>query len=296
MFAPHAPQPMMPGPGPVRISKAKQRSKCWWWLPSQDLQGKEGWFKSPRDTTFTIDSRINGKDKPSGYDSNSLITIIRSSQCFLALLVLILYVFTSSVPKYWLIFYTIAETILAAVWSIFVLFLRHHWSVLLVIPEIMITIAWVVLFVISYLSTPDESKEMTFRLSLMAIEASMAVWTQTFFLAIAPFFHCLIPCLFRVKSPGDKDNDNEMQPFPPMGPPAGPPLPGPPPPSFLSPPDPCGLPNPPSPPSPPPPEQPLPPEGLPIGSPPERAPQGMQRPKRKTLRPREGRGPNYPDD
>ncbi|KAF3065018.1 hypothetical protein GL218_01961 [Daldinia childiae] len=152
------------------------------------------------DTTFTIDSRINGGNKPSGYDSNSLITILRSSQCFIALLVLILYVFTSSVPVFWLIFYTIAEVVLASFWSIFALFLRHHWSIWLVIPEIVITVAWIVLFAVSSLSTPDESKESTFRLSLMAIEASMVMWLPTCFLAISPFFHWLMPWLFQVRS------------------------------------------------------------------------------------------------
>lgn len=197
----------MPGPMPMPASAPKQRARCWWCLPSQDLKGRDGWFKSPRDTNFTIDSRINGENKPSGYDSNSLITILRSSQCFIALLVLILYVFTSSVPVFWLIFYTIAEVALASFWSIFALFLRHHWSIWLVIPEIVITVAWIVLFAISSLSTPDESKESTFRLSLMAIEASMVIWLPTCFLAIAPFFHWLMPWLFQVRSRQNVDLD-----------------------------------------------------------------------------------------
>ncbi|KAI1478330.1 hypothetical protein F4774DRAFT_410890 [Daldinia eschscholtzii] len=208
---------------------AKARSKSWC-SPSQDPQGKNSWFKSPRNTSVTIDSTINGKSKPSGYDSNSLITILRSSQCFTAIMVLILYVFTSSVPIFWLIFYTVALCILAGAWSIFALFLRHHWSILLVIPEIVITVAWIVLFAMSSLSTPNESKEFTFQLSLMAIEASMVLWLQTFFLVITPFFHMIMPCLFQVRSRGgnsfDEGGAREMQIFPPGGPP-GPSCPSP---------------------------------------------------------------------
>ncbi|KAI0116883.1 hypothetical protein F4814DRAFT_265677 [Daldinia grandis] len=191
----------MAGPAP------KQRAQCWWCLPSQDLQGRDGWFKSPRDTSFTIDTIISSGNKPSGYDSNSLITILRSSQCFIAFFVLIIYVFTSSVPVFWLIFFTIGEVALASFWSIFALFLRHHWSIWLVIPEIVITVAWIILFAVSSLSTPDESKEVTFRLSLMAIEASMVIWILTCFLVIAPFFHWLMPWLFQVRSRGNVDPD-----------------------------------------------------------------------------------------
>ncbi|KAI1804977.1 hypothetical protein F4811DRAFT_570604 [Daldinia bambusicola] len=261
----------------------KERSKCWWCLPSQDLQGKDSWFKSPRDTSVTIDSTINGKIKPSGYDSNSLITILRSSQCFTALMVLILYVFTSSVPIFWLIFYTVAEVVLASAWSIFVLFLRHHWSIWLVIPEFVITVAWVVLFAMSSLLTPDESKELTFRLSLIAIEASMVLWLQTCFLVLTPFFHKLMPCLFRVRGRGGDNFDaggaREMQIVPSRGP-AGPPGPPGPPPGWPLPPQ--GL-------APPPMDGPGVP-GRALGMPLQEAP-GMMPPRRKTAGPRRGGPP-----
>ncbi|KAI1468873.1 uncharacterized protein F4812DRAFT_458400 [Daldinia caldariorum] len=257
----------------------KERSKCWWCLPSQDLQGRDGWFKSPRDTSVTIDSTINGKSKPSGYDSNSLITILRSSQCFTALMVLVLYVFTSSVPIFWLIFYTVAEVVLASAWSIFVLFLRHRWSVWLVIPEFVITVAWVVLFAMSSLLTPDESKESTFRLSLIAIEASMVLWLQTCFLVLTPFFHKLMPCLFQVRNRGgdnfDEGGAREMQMFPPGGPPPGPPPGWPLPPQGLVPPPMDGPGGP----------------GRALGMPHKAAPGMMMPPRRETAGPRRSSSP-----
>ncbi|KAI0848846.1 hypothetical protein F5Y00DRAFT_236751 [Daldinia vernicosa] len=183
----------------------KQRTRCWWCVPSQELQGRDGWFKNPRDTTFTIDSKINGKNKPSGYDSNSLIMILRVSQALIAIVVFCLYVCTYSVPVVWHNYYTAGLVFLSVFWSIFALFLRHIWSILLAILEIVMAVGWIVLFAITSLSTPDESKEVTFHLSLMVIEVSMVAWFPTFLLAITPFFHWLMPCLFQVQSRRDVD-------------------------------------------------------------------------------------------
>ncbi|KAI1381821.1 hypothetical protein F4677DRAFT_5396 [Hypoxylon crocopeplum] len=185
------------------VGQKKDRSGCWWCLSSHELKGKDGWFKSPRDTTWTIDSTIDGKKKPSGYDSNSLITILRSSQCVSAVMVLILYIFTLSSPALWITLLAAAVAVLSGAWSILVLFLRHHWTVFLVIPEFILTIAWMVTLGVSYNATPPEGKYTTYRLALVAIEASMVLWIQTCLLGVTPLFHKLMPWLFQRRSHGD---------------------------------------------------------------------------------------------
>ncbi|KAL7628968.1 hypothetical protein AAE478_000486 [Parahypoxylon ruwenzoriense] len=196
----HAPTPS--GPFPRPMTRAESRPKmsgktCWWCLPPHELRAKDGWFKTPRDTAWTIDSYVNGKPKPSGYDSNSLITILRSSQCLAAILTLTTYVFTLSVPVLWLVLLASAAAVVSGVWSILALFLRHVWSVWLAIPEFLLMTAWITLFAASSNTTPDDSKASTFRLGMIAIEASMILWIQTCLLMVTPFFHRTMPWLFR---------------------------------------------------------------------------------------------------
>ncbi|KAI0175809.1 hypothetical protein GGR52DRAFT_330874 [Hypoxylon sp. FL1284] len=171
----------------------KKKRSGGWSLGSGTMKSRDGWFKNPRDTSWTIDSAVNGKKKPSGYDSNTLITVVRSSQCFAACMVLILYVSTTSAPAQWLTIFAAAAGGLSAIWSIFVLFLRHVWSIWLVIPEILIAVAWMVLFGVSSDARPDVLKSETFRVGMVAIEASMVLWIQTCLLAVTPFFHKLVP-------------------------------------------------------------------------------------------------------
>ncbi|KAI0890301.1 uncharacterized protein GGS22DRAFT_150517 [Annulohypoxylon maeteangense] len=179
-----------------RTPKTNRRSCCY------DLKSKDGWFKGPRDTAWTIDSTVNGKSNPSGYDSNTLITILRWSQFFTSAMTLILYVFTLSAPVLWLLLLAGIAGFLSCLFSILALYLRHRWTIWLVIPEILLTIAWIVLFATSSLSSPPDSKGETFQLGLIAIEASMVLWIQTFLLAITPAFHKMLPRLFGVKNSG----------------------------------------------------------------------------------------------
>ncbi|XDG06704.1 hypothetical protein ABKA04_006319 [Annulohypoxylon sp. FPYF3050] len=177
-------------------SKPSRRGYC------LNLRSRDGWFKGPRDTDWTIDSAVNGKSNPSGYDSNTLITILRSSQFFTSAMTLILYVFTLSGPTIWLIILAAAVGFLSCLFSIFALYLRHRWAIWLAIPEVLLTIAWIVLFAASSLSSPPDSKKKTFQLGLIAIEASMVLWIQTFLLAITPAFHKMLPRLFGLKKSG----------------------------------------------------------------------------------------------
>ncbi|KAI2614118.1 uncharacterized protein GGS25DRAFT_34624 [Hypoxylon fragiforme] len=154
------------------------------------------WFKSPRDITWTIDSKLDGRDKPSGYDSNSLITILRSSQCVCAAATLIFYVFTMSAPAPWLLFFAVAMGVLSGGWSILALYLRHQYAIWLVIAEIVLAIGWIVLFATSSAATPEDAKAVTFHLGLLAMEASMVLWIQTCLLAVTPFFHKILPSVF----------------------------------------------------------------------------------------------------
>ncbi|KAI2618787.1 hypothetical protein GGR54DRAFT_640329 [Hypoxylon sp. NC1633] len=188
----------------------KKRRGGWWCLSSHELKGKDTWFKSPRDTSWTIDSTISGKQKPPGYDSNSLITILRSSQCLTAIMVLILYVFTQSAPSFWLLLLGAVTSVLSGGWSIFALYLRHQWATALLIPEVLLTVAWIVLFAASSLNTPDESKYTWFRLAVLAMEASMVLWIQTCLLMVTPIFHKLIPWLFRPRSHKGARPDMEL--------------------------------------------------------------------------------------
>ncbi|KAI1767240.1 hypothetical protein GGR53DRAFT_135909 [Hypoxylon sp. FL1150] len=158
---------------------------------------KDGWFKNPRNTSWTIDSLVNGKSKPAGYDSNTLITVIRSSQCFCAGMTLIFYIGTMSAPTQWLMFLAIAVGALSVCWSMCVLFMRHIWSMWLVIPEVLIAIAWIVLYTINTMETPDEAKAKLFQVAMVAIEASMVVWIQTCLLVVTPFFHKLFSYIRR---------------------------------------------------------------------------------------------------
>ncbi|KAI1462111.1 hypothetical protein F4805DRAFT_453341 [Annulohypoxylon moriforme] len=195
-----------------RTPKTKRSGCCY------DLKAKDGWFKGPRDTTWTIDSTVNGKSNPSGYDSNTLITILRWSQFFTSAMTLILYVFTLSASALWLLLLAGVVGFLSCVFSIFALYLRHRWTIWLAVPEILIAVAWIVLFAASSLSSPPEFKERTFQLGLIAIEASMVLWIQTFLLAITPAFHRMLPRLFGVKkssvleSHGSVDGSQERQP------------------------------------------------------------------------------------
>ncbi|KAI0380107.1 hypothetical protein F5Y04DRAFT_282236 [Hypomontagnella monticulosa] len=192
-----------PYPAPTEQTRKKKKRTCGWCLSSHELKERDGWFKSPRDTTWTIDSTVNGKAKPSGYDSNSLITILRSSQCLCAVLVIISYICTLSAPTFWLIILGSVVGVLSSGWSICALFLRHRWSVYLAIPEILIAIAWIVLFAASSTAVPDEAKSGAFHFAVMAIEASMVLWIQTCLLVATPFFHKLMPWLFRVPNRGN---------------------------------------------------------------------------------------------
>ncbi|KAI5866685.1 hypothetical protein GGS23DRAFT_283146 [Durotheca rogersii] len=205
--------PSGPYPRPMeRIESNRLRQKTRWWLSSVgEPRTKDGWAETPRDTPWTTGSHINSKPKPSSYDSGSLVTIIRSSQCLAAILALVLYVFTMSGPTLWLLVLASATSVLSGGWCILALFLRHVWSVWLVIPELLLALTWVVLFVVSSTTTPDDSKALTFRLGMMAIEAAMVLWTQTSLLAITPVFHQTISCLFGARSRGDPGNGPLMQ-------------------------------------------------------------------------------------
>ncbi|KAI0135969.1 hypothetical protein F4776DRAFT_113254 [Hypoxylon sp. NC0597] len=171
------------------------------------LKLKEGFFKSPRDTSWTIDSMVNGRPNPSGYDSNSLITILRSSQCVAAVMTAILYDCTMSFPSFWLALLSATVAPLSALFSILALHLRHRWVLWLVIPEVLLTIAWIVLIVASAMSTPKDGKEGTFYLGMIAIEASTVLWIQTCLLMVTPFFHRMIPKLFGLRKKDNPDSD-----------------------------------------------------------------------------------------
>ncbi|KAI1096049.1 hypothetical protein F5B19DRAFT_216733 [Rostrohypoxylon terebratum] len=179
-----------------RTPKPNRRGCC------LDLKSRDGWFKGPRDTEWTIDSAVNGKSNPSGYDSNTLITILRWSQFFTSAMTLILYVFTLSAPAIWLIILAAAVGFLSCLFSILALYLRHRWAIWLAIPEVLLTVAWIVLFAASSLTSPPDSKEETFKLGLIAMEASLVLWIQTFLLAITPAFHKMLPRLFGLKKSG----------------------------------------------------------------------------------------------
>ncbi|KAI1209860.1 uncharacterized protein F4807DRAFT_76242 [Annulohypoxylon truncatum] len=187
-----------------RTSNKDHRGCCY------DLKSRDGWFKGPRNTAWTIDSTVNGKSNPSGYDSNTLITILRWSQFFTSGMTLILYVFTLSAPKLWLTLLASVVGFLSCLFSIFALYLRHRWAIWLAIPEILITIAWIVLLTASSLSWPPDSKAKTFQLGMIAIEASMVLWIQTFLLAITPAFHRMLPRLFGVKNSGVLESHRSM--------------------------------------------------------------------------------------
>ncbi|OTA69072.1 hypothetical protein K449DRAFT_383973, partial [Hypoxylon sp. EC38] len=171
------------------------------------LKLKEGFFKSPRNTTWTIDSTVNGKRNPSGYDSNSLITILRSSQCFAAIMTGILYDCTFSFPSFWLAMLSSTVAGVSAIFSIFALFLRHRWVPWIVIPEVLLTVAWIVLIVASSMSTPKDGKEETFHVGMIAIEASTVLWVQTCLLMVTPYFHRMIPKLFGLRKQGKTRSD-----------------------------------------------------------------------------------------
>ncbi|KAI0843237.1 hypothetical protein F5Y06DRAFT_84048 [Hypoxylon sp. FL0890] len=191
--------------GQAASDQRGNRGGCW-----NRLKLRDSFFKSPRDTTWTIDSAVNGRAKPSGYDTNSLITILRSSQCVAAIMTLILYVFTLSFPSFWLAILSSTTGFVSACFSILALYLRHCWTIWLVLPEVLITIAWIVLLVASAISTPKDDKYVTFHLGMIAIEASMVLWIQTGLLMITPFFHKLIPRLFGVKTRRNTGPDRSM--------------------------------------------------------------------------------------
>ncbi|KAI1409164.1 hypothetical protein F5Y13DRAFT_170928 [Hypoxylon sp. FL1857] len=175
-----------------------------------NLRQKDGFFKNPRNRSWTIDSTVNNKPKPSGYDSNSLITILRSSQCFAAFMTLILYVFTLSFPSFWLALLSSITSFLSMCFSMFALFLRHRWTPWLVTPELLLTIAWVVLLVSSSVSTPTDGKYETFHLGMIAIEASTVLWIQTCLLMVTPYFHRLAPRLFGVQTESNTGSNRSM--------------------------------------------------------------------------------------
>ncbi|KAI1394036.1 uncharacterized protein F4822DRAFT_424502 [Hypoxylon trugodes] len=151
---------------------------------------------------WTIDTpRVDGKDKPSGYDSNSLIAIIRTSQCIAAILLIILYISTSSSPSFWLTILSSCAAATSIFWSILAMLLRHRWSIFTVVPEVLITIAWIVLFAVNYVTAPPESKDTTFHLATEAMEASMTLWIPTCLLAVTPYFHRMMPRAFGIKKP-----------------------------------------------------------------------------------------------
>ncbi|KAI2467133.1 hypothetical protein F4781DRAFT_433667 [Annulohypoxylon bovei var. microspora] len=177
-----------------RTPKTSRMRGCFY-----DLRARDGWFKGPRDTAWTIDSTVNGKSNPSGYDSNTLITILRSSQFFSGAMTLILYVFTLSAPALWLTLLASVAGTLSCIFSILALYLRHRWTIWLAIIEVLLTIAWIVLLAASSVSSPPDSKEKTFNLGMMAVEASMVLWIQTFLLAVTPAFHKMLPRLFGIK-------------------------------------------------------------------------------------------------
>ncbi|KAI4866241.1 hypothetical protein F4820DRAFT_262934 [Hypoxylon rubiginosum] len=183
-----------------------------WSFGSGKFKAKDGWFKNPRDTTWTIDSAVNGKKNPSGYDSNTLITIVRSSQCFSACMALILYVCTMSAPSQWLMILAAAVGVLSAGWSMFALFLRHVWSIWLVIPEVLIAVAWIVLYSANSVAKPDVVKSETFRVGTIAIEASMVLWIQTWLLAVTPFVHKLVSCIVRKRRNRKASKSREVAP------------------------------------------------------------------------------------
>ncbi|XXG94355.1 hypothetical protein Hte_000609 [Hypoxylon texense] len=170
-------------------NKKKKTGK--WSFGAGKLNAKDGWFKNPRDTSWTIDSAVNGKKNPSGYDSNTLITVVRSSQCFCALMTIILYIATMSAPSKWLMILAAAAGVLSAIWSMLALWLRHLWSIWLVIVEILVAVAWIVLYSANSVAKPDALKSETFRVATIAIEASMVLWIQTGLLMVTPFFHKL---------------------------------------------------------------------------------------------------------
>ncbi|KAI6090084.1 hypothetical protein F4821DRAFT_36147 [Hypoxylon rubiginosum] len=178
-------------------NSAKKSKTSRWFSSSGNTTSKDGWFKNPRDTSWTIDTVVNGKAKPAGYDSNTLITVVRSSQCFCAGMTLIFYVATMSAPAKWLFILAIAVCAISLCWSMCVLWMRHIWSTWLVIPELLITFAWIVLYGINTEAKPDESKAETFRVAMIAIEASMVLWIQTCLLMVTPFFHQLCPWIIR---------------------------------------------------------------------------------------------------
>lgn len=93
-----------------------------------------------------------------------------------------------------------AAGVVSGAWSVFALFLRHIWSLWLVIPEFLLALGWIVLFGASSCEMPDDSKRTTFNLGMIAIEASMVLWIQTCLLMLAPFFHKLMPWLFRKRN------------------------------------------------------------------------------------------------
>ncbi|KAI1143081.1 hypothetical protein F5Y05DRAFT_142209 [Hypoxylon sp. FL0543] len=194
------------------------------------LKQNDGFFKNPRDTTWTIDSTVNGEDKPSGYDSNSLITIIRSSQCVAAFATLVVYDCTFSFPSFWLALLSGILGFVSICFSILALFLRHRWALWLVLPEVFLTIAWIVLLIASALSTPKDGKYVTFQVGMVAIVASLVLWIPTCLLMLTPFFHKLMPRVFGLRgragtgSDHSKDDAFEMSALPPgaaTGPPGG---------------------------------------------------------------------------
>ncbi|KAI1079102.1 hypothetical protein F5B20DRAFT_179185 [Whalleya microplaca] len=213
--APYRPPPtgsVYPRPTEQSEGGTSNKRKIWWFSSSSELKARDGWFKTPRNTTWTIDSTVDGKPKPSGYDSNSLITIIRAAQCVTAIAVLILYVFTLSAPSPWLLALAAILGVLTGAWSIFALFLRHIWSIWLAVPEILLMIAWVVLFIASAAATPEDSKAMIFKVATLVTEASMVLMIPTGLLAATPAFHKCMPWLFhgKARDGGSEQPDEAM--------------------------------------------------------------------------------------
>ncbi|OTB06306.1 hypothetical protein M426DRAFT_319044 [Hypoxylon sp. CI-4A] len=158
-----------------------------------------GWFKSPRNRKWTIDSTIGEKAKPSGYDSNTLITIIRILQSIVALVALVIYLTTRADSKTWLFILACVVSCVSAVWSFIALLMRHRWSALIAAVEVAFTAAWIVWLVASFLAIPEDSRTVRSYLGPIAIETSTFLMLPTCLLVMTPLFHKMMPSFFGVK-------------------------------------------------------------------------------------------------
>ncbi|KAH9888169.1 hypothetical protein F4778DRAFT_409880 [Xylariomycetidae sp. FL2044] len=146
-------------------------------------------------------------DNPGGFNSNTLITVIRASQWILSIGQLLLLGFR--LPKPWEIVLPMVACGITFIWAIPALLWRHIYRKFMSLIEVVIFALFLASFIEMLNIPPFEGAVKESKVALVVIEASALLHLMTCLLYMNPVWHRLMPCLY----PRESDKPKE-EPYP----------------------------------------------------------------------------------